>query len=187
MVSAGLFNNKTAFSLLGNILTVLINMDKEDHLNISIILSFCRHCGEDYAGLVPRKIRELSERFDAQLPKSNFLPPEKQQNVRSLLKDYFNSLIKHLMKDHTEMCDFERQNHRILQTKGELSQERKEKLELLQVNYDKLLNSTQNFAEILDEDMPVLKDNVVPKDEVSRALCDILSCFVIDTFIYSYV
>lgn len=52
LVSAGLFNNKTAFTLLGNILTTLINMDKEEHLNISIILSFCKHCGDDYAGRV---------------------------------------------------------------------------------------------------------------------------------------
>lgn len=50
LVNVGLFNNKTAFSLLGNVLTTLINMDKEEHLNINIILSFCRHCGEDYAG-----------------------------------------------------------------------------------------------------------------------------------------
>lgn len=51
LVNAGLFNNKTAFTLLGNILTTLINMDKEEHFNTSIILSFCRHCGEDYAGM----------------------------------------------------------------------------------------------------------------------------------------
>lgn len=51
LVSAGLFNNKTAFTLLGNVLTTLINMDKEEHCNISIILSFCKHCGDDYAGI----------------------------------------------------------------------------------------------------------------------------------------
>lgn len=52
LVSAGLFNNKTAFTLLGNVLTTLINMDKEEHCNISIILSFCKHCGDDYAGSI---------------------------------------------------------------------------------------------------------------------------------------
>lgn len=50
LVSVGLFNNKTAFTLLGTALTSLINMDKEEHLNIAIILSFCKNCGEDYAG-----------------------------------------------------------------------------------------------------------------------------------------
>lgn len=56
LVNVGLFNNKTAFTLLGNVITTLINMDKEEHLNINIILSFCRHCGEDYAGNCIRRI-----------------------------------------------------------------------------------------------------------------------------------
>lgn len=165
LVSAGLFNNKNAFSLLGNVLTTLINMDKDEHLNISIILSFCRHCGDDYGGLMPRKIREINEKFKIPVPKSTFLPPEKQQNVRSLLKDYYISLTKHLVKDHNEMQEFEKQNHRIMQTKGELSQERRDKLEALQVSYDKLLTATQNFAEILDEDMPTLRANILIKEE----------------------
>lgn len=50
LLQAGIFLNKNAFSLLGSVLTTLINMDKEDHFNISIILSFCKHCGDDYAG-----------------------------------------------------------------------------------------------------------------------------------------
>lgn len=165
LVSAGLFNNKHAFTLLGNVLTTLINMDKEEHLNISIILSFCRHCGEDYAGLVPRKIRESAEKYEVSVPKSSFLLPEKQQNVRVLLKDYYTSLAKHLVKSHNEMQEFEKQNHRIMQTKGELSQERRDKLESLQISYDKLLNSTQNLAEIVDENMPTLKETVNLKDE----------------------
>lgn len=50
LLQAGIFSNKNAFSLLGSVLTTLVNMDKEDHFNIAIILSFCKHCGEDYAG-----------------------------------------------------------------------------------------------------------------------------------------
>lgn len=50
LLLTGIFSNKNAFSLLGSVLTTLINMDKEDHYNIAIILSFCKHCGDDYAG-----------------------------------------------------------------------------------------------------------------------------------------
>lgn len=50
LLQAGIFTNKNALSLLGSVLTTLINMDKEDHFNIAIILSFCKHCGDDYAG-----------------------------------------------------------------------------------------------------------------------------------------
>lgn len=116
-------------------------------------------------GLVPRKIREYSEKYNQEVPKSSFLLPEKQQNVRTLLRDYYASLCKHLVKDHLEIQEFEKQNRRILQTKGELSQERKDKLESLQVSYDKLLVATQSFAELLDEDMPTLRNYEVPVDE----------------------
>ncbi|KAJ3666664.1 hypothetical protein Zmor_002099 [Zophobas morio] len=167
LVQAGLFSNKNAFTLLGNVITTLVNMDKDEHYNCSIILSFCKHCGEDYAGLIPRKMRELSEKFATPIPKSTFLPPEKQQNVRTLLKDYYVSLSKHLVKDHQEIQNFEKQNMRILQTKGELSQERKEKLESLQSAYEKLYTSTQSFAEILDEDMPTLKSQTILKSDES--------------------
>lgn len=165
LLQLGLFSNKNSFTLMGSVLTTLINMDKEEHVNVSIILSFCKHCGDDYAGLLPRKIRLLSAKYDIPVPKSNFLPSEKQQNVRSLLKDYYLSLSKHLVKDHQELQNFEKQNIKILQTKGELSQERKEKQESLQSSYDKLLANTQSFAETLDEDMPILKVQTLPKTE----------------------
>lgn len=48
---------------LGNVLTTLVSQDKEEHQNISVLLTFCRHCGEDYMGLVPRRIRNLAETF----------------------------------------------------------------------------------------------------------------------------
>lgn len=110
-------------------------------------------------------MRELSEKFDVPIPKSTFLPPEKQQNVRTLLRDYYNSLSKHLVKDHQEIQNFEKQNMRILQTKGELSQERKDRLDSLKSIYEKLLASTQSFAEILDEDMPTLKSQTLMKND----------------------
>lgn len=122
-----------------------------------------------YLGLVPRKIRELSEKYNTAVPKSSFLQPEKQQNVRALLKEYFSSLSKHLIKDHLEMQDFEKQNKRILQTKGEISQERKEKLEAMQISFDKFFSATQSFAEVLDENMPVLvSTNIGKEDDVSK-------------------
>lgn len=113
-------------------------------------------------------MKELSEKYSLDIPKSTFLLPEKQQNVRSLLKDYFVTLSKHLVKDHLEMQNFEKQNMRILQTKGELTQERKEKLEALQSAYEKLVTNTQSFSDILDEDMPILKGQTFPKNEEVR-------------------
>lgn len=170
LVNAGIFTHKQGLPLLGSVLTVLINMDKEEHNNASIILSFCRHCGEDYAGLIPRKARELSEKINVQIPKSKLLSPDKQQNVKTLLRDYYNSLCKHLLKEYNALQAFEKQNRKILQTRGELSSERKEKLEALQVSYDRLLVSVQNFSETLDEPMPELPVDNEMKAETEEAL-----------------
>ncbi|XP_046622632.1 regulator of nonsense transcripts 2 [Neodiprion virginianus] len=176
LVNAGIFTHKQGLPLLGSVLTVLINMDKEDHNNVTIILSFCRHCGEDYAGLVPRKIRELSELWPGEpLPKSRLLSADKQQNVRTLLRDYYNSLCKHLLKEHKELQAFEKQNRKILQTRGELSSERKEKLETLQVSYERLFNGVQSFSETLDESMPELPVDMEVKTEAEESFkmtCD---------------
>lgn len=169
LVNAGIFTHKQGLSLLGSVLTVLINMDKEEHSNVSIILSFCRHCGEDYAGLVPKKIRILSDKLNVSIPKSKLLSPDKQQNVKLLLRDYYNSLCKHLLKDDKDLQAFERQNRKILQTRGELSTERKEKLEVLQLSYERILTNVQSFSETLDEPMLELPLDVEVKLETEES------------------
>lgn len=111
-----------------------------------------------HLGLVPRSIRTLSAKYNIPVPRSSLLPPEKQKNVRSLLKDYYSSLCKHLIKENCEFQAFERQNRKILQTKGELSAERKERGENLTASFQKLYMGTMSFAEVLDEDVPQLPD-----------------------------
>lgn len=56
------------------------------------------------------------------------------------------------------MQAFERQNRKILQTKGELSAERKERGDALAASFHKLNSGTINLAEALDEDLPVLPE-----------------------------
>lgn len=68
-------------------------------------------------------------------------------------------LIPKFLQDHKELINFERQNRRILQTKGELSAERKERQESMTQNYNKLLSTTQQFSDILAEEMPELKQD----------------------------
>ncbi|XP_045486261.1 regulator of nonsense transcripts 2 [Pieris rapae] len=167
LVCVGIFTNKTGLPLLGNVLTVLINMDKDDHNNIPILLSFCKHCGEDYAGLVPKKIKDTAEKLNVTVPRNTFLPAEKQTAVRSLLKDYFASLVKHLLAERAQLQALHVANQRTLHTRGELSQERKDQLEQHQATYDKLLTGAQNFAEVLGEELgeagepPTLTLNVI--------------------------
>jgi len=60
LIAIGVFTEKEGLSMLANQLTLLMTNDREEHNNLSIVLCFCRHCGDDYAGLVPRKFRSLS-------------------------------------------------------------------------------------------------------------------------------
>lgn len=139
-------------------LTTLVTIDKEDHANAAIILAFCKFCGDDYAGLIPRKMRLIADKNRYEIPQSDLLPADKQKNVRQLLKDYFTTLCRHLQSEYIEVQSVERTNRRILLTKGEVREERKEQLESLQANYAKLLTITEQMADLLDEDMPELKE-----------------------------
>lgn len=179
LITCGVFTLKEGLPILGNLLTVITSGDKEEHLHLNILLSFCKHCGEDYAGLVPRKIRLLAEKHEVELPKSDvrFLTAERQKGLRTLLKDYYKSLSRHVVKDHKALGAMERQNNRTLETKGELATERKDKFEAAQAAFLKLLQSTQQFAEIIDEDLPDL-----PKDESLSPETDITSLDVHNRF-----
>lgn len=73
LVSAGIFSNKQGLPMLGSILMSLIAQDKEDFNNLSIVLSFCRHCGEEYAGLVPKSILTLAA-VSIFIPKKKWIP-----------------------------------------------------------------------------------------------------------------
>lgn len=59
-MSVALFPLREALTILGQILSALITADKEDHNNASVILSFCKHCGEDYAGKIFNTTAKLS-------------------------------------------------------------------------------------------------------------------------------
>lgn len=161
LIAAGIFNNKIGLPLLGTVLTSLISQDKDDYSNLSIILSFCRHCGEEYAGLINKSILDLSRKYpDIQLPVSTLLAPDKQQNLRNLLRDYYTSLCKYVKTEHKSYQSAQRVNRNIMESKGEISNERKEKLELMQGNFEKLITSVQQMSDLLNEPMPEL-----PKDE----------------------
>ena len=74
------------------------------------------------------------------------LTPERQKACRNLFGEYYQSLCKHLTKDHKELKSVERQNRKILHTKGEISQERKEHYDGLLTGYQKLFANTSLFA-----------------------------------------
>lgn len=153
LIIVGILPQKESLSLLGNQLTILTTFDK-DHANISIITSFCKHCGEDFADLMPNKIYLLADKYKLEIPRSTIFPIEKQKAVKNLFKEYFKTLSQHLVNDHKEVQKMDRQNRKIIQTKGELSSEKKEKYEQASQAYQKLFQNSEVLADLLGEQMP---------------------------------
>uniref|UniRef100_A0A3Q4AUP3 Regulator of nonsense transcripts 2 n=1 Tax=Mola mola TaxID=94237 RepID=A0A3Q4AUP3_MOLML len=161
----GLFTDKEGLSLIYEQLKNIIATDRETHTHVSVVISFCKHCGDDVAGLVPRKVKLAAEKFGLAFPPSEIISSEKQQPFQNLLREYFTSLTKHLKKDHRELQNTERQNRRILHSKGELSEDRHKQYEEFATSYQKLLANTQSLADLLDENMPELPQDKTVQEE----------------------
>lgn len=106
----GLFTDKEGLSLIYEQLKSIIGADRETHTHVSVVISFCKHCGDDIAGLVPRRVKLAADKFGLSFPPSEIIGAEKQQPFQNLLREYFTSLTKHLKKDHRELQNIERQN-----------------------------------------------------------------------------
>ncbi|KAK1789612.1 hypothetical protein P4O66_015515 [Electrophorus voltai] len=161
----GLFTDKEGLSLIYEQLKNIISADRETHTHVSVVISFCKHCGDDIAGLVPRRVKSAAEKFILAFPPSEIISTEKQQPFQNLLREYFTSLTKHLKKDHRELQNIERQNRRILHSKGELSEDRHKQYEEFATCYQKLLANTQSLADLLDENMPELPQDKTVQEE----------------------
>jgi regulator of nonsense transcripts 2 len=87
------------------ILTALINNDK-DFSNLTILISFCRLCGEDYADIFSHKIRKLIEKLDEnfdEINKSSFHSTEFRQQIKQMLIDYFHKLSVYLVEENKQL------------------------------------------------------------------------------------
>lgn len=84
LIAAGVFTLKAGLPVLGQVLTSLVQSDTQDHPHLSIIVGFCKSCGDDFAGIVPRRIRILADKHGLALPRSDLLPPGKHKNVKQV-------------------------------------------------------------------------------------------------------
>ena len=79
LITLGVLPEKEALPTLGNVLTCLIANDKEEHLNVTTVISFLKHNGQDYCGLMPRAMRALSEKYAVVVPRSEFFEENRQK------------------------------------------------------------------------------------------------------------
>lgn len=161
--------------MLQTILSNILNSDKESHVYVPVIISFARHCGEDFAGITSRKQRLLAEKHKVVFPKCHVVSAEDQVTINQLLQSYYKSLAGHLLRAHKDVQNREKQNRQTLMTKGELHPERKEAFEKAHKAYEKLLANTSSLADILDVDMPDLPQYELAQQEVCGLSVDVFN------------
>ncbi|XP_062522892.1 regulator of nonsense transcripts 2-like [Corticium candelabrum] len=163
----GVFDSSTSLTLLQKHLTMIVNGDKGYYNYLTVVMSFARHCGEDLAGLLPRKQKEMLMKHGFEVPMSNLVDTERQAVFRGLLNGYYDSLAEHLQKEHKVLQKIERRNRRAMQTRGEVRQEDEEEAERAQKSYEKLFSNTSTLADVLTLDMPDLPEDVSLQNEES--------------------
>jgi regulator of nonsense transcripts 2 len=166
LVAVGLFSEKDGLQVLGSALAFLTQTDKTEHQNVAVLTTFCRYCGEDFAGLTPRPMRIAADRFGQTVPKSTLFSAERRQIIANLLGDYYDSLVKHVLNDHAEKKKQERRNRRQYDTKGEVQPDARQRLDELRTNFDKLLQSALQMSEYLDKEPPDVPEDGPDDDDL---------------------
>lgn len=177
LLSCGVFTLKEGLPVLRNLLCFLTSGDREEHHNLGILVSFCKHCGEDFAGLVPRRMRLLAQKYLRDIPTSDLLSAEKQRPLGALLREYYRSLCRHVLRDHKALQGLEAHNRRVLQTKGELSADQRDRHEAAHLAFHKLLAATHQLADALDEDVPDMPLEEITSLDSDAATLDIHNRF----------
>lgn len=90
---------------LVSILNALMNNDKE-FSNLTILISFCRLCGEDYADIFSSKIHKSIAKLDENIEETNkslFHTTELKQQIRQMLNDYFQKLSVYVVDEYKQL------------------------------------------------------------------------------------
>lgn len=110
---------KEGVQLLGSVLSCIINMDKVDHINASILMPFCRTSFFDISGVVPLSQKIFAEQHQNDIPLSSTIFTDDQKTALVVLfKSYYDSLIEHLNTTRSEMNCLHKSIKRQERTRG---------------------------------------------------------------------
>lgn len=157
-VICGVFPLKDGFPVLMNLLCYIMVYDRVNQQNLNAILTFCRGCGDELLGLVPKDIQISADRFNMKLPSSDLLPLKRQELLRMYVNDYYLLILKHLNNLHEELNELITKNKKIYKSKGEINKDTKELTEIKQAEYQKIYNLLSQLAELLNLHVPILPD-----------------------------
>lgn len=160
----GIFG-KEGVQLLGSVISYLTLTDKTEHLNIPILLSFCKTLGVDILGLHAYSIQKEAEECSIELTIPSILPSEQKKIFAGLLLDYRKSLVDHINKELSEMNRLLRSVKRQTRTRGDATAEDRTKLEETRGRYEKQLQSGVSLSEALGVEMETMEEEQSEDEE----------------------
>lgn len=172
LILSGVFPVKESFPMLVNLLCYLMFYDKCGHQNANAILTFCKGCGDELLGLVPRKMQQLAMRNNRDIPASHLIPIKGQELLRNYLSEYYSLLIKYVDNLHHELNELISKNNRIYKSKGELTKDLKELTDSKNSEFQKFQSVIQPLADLLGEDIPSLPDVELCREEAKDSAKD---------------
>lgn len=165
LIVSGIFPLKDSFPILMNLLCFLMIQDKNSYQNATAILSFCKGCGDEVANLVPSRISILAQKYNRELPRSDLIPNKRQEMLKNHLCEYYQSLIRYFRNLHTELDDLMSRNKKIYKSKGDLTKDTRELVEIKYSECQKVQNVLQQLADLLGESAPSIPGLDLLKEE----------------------
>lgn len=121
--------------------------------NLSLLSSFARQA-RYFLGL-PLSGQEILEEFYKELN----ITPDQKKFFKKAFHVYYDAAAELLQSEHTSLRQMEHENSKILNAKGELSEETATAYEKLRKSYDHLYRGVSALAEALDMQPPVMPED----------------------------
>ncbi|KAG0470537.1 hypothetical protein HPP92_017237 [Vanilla planifolia] len=121
--------------------------------NLSLLASFARQ-GRFFLGL-HQSVQEVEEEFYKGLN----LTSDQKKLFKKALHSYYDAVTELLQSEHTSLRLMELENAKMLNARGELSEESMISYERLRKSYDQLFLGVSTLAEALDMQPPVMPDD----------------------------
>ncbi|KAG6410635.1 hypothetical protein SASPL_128700 [Salvia splendens] len=121
--------------------------------NLSLLASFARQ-GRFLLGF-PLTDQDILEEF---LKRLNITADQKKI-FRKAFQTYYDAVVELLLSEHASLRQMEHENAKILNAKGELSEENATSYEKLRKSYDLLSRGVSSLAEALDMQPPVMPED----------------------------
>ncbi|XP_010253476.1 PREDICTED: regulator of nonsense transcripts UPF2 isoform X2 [Nelumbo nucifera] len=151
----GVIEDASIFINIIKDLTSLEHLKDRDttQMNLSLLLSFARQ-GRIFLGL-PQSGQEIHEEFFKGLN----ITADQKKIFKKAFYTYYDAAAELLQSEHTSLRQMENENSKILNAKGELSDENVTSYEKLRKSYDQLFRGVSSLAEALDMQPPVMPED----------------------------